>query len=143
MLSKEEEAICVAFRKHSLLPLDDCLYALQKTIPHLSRSSLHRLFQRNNISVLPQKATKKRVKQKFADYEIGYFHVDITEIYSEEGKLYLLDFLIKISYRILLLKEGRITVDISPKETDNPVEYLKKFYWNIALLTRKRFFLLT
>ncbi|GHU14566.1 hypothetical protein FACS189449_11430 [Alphaproteobacteria bacterium] len=29
------------------------------------------------------------VKQKFADYEIGYFHVDITEVYSEEGKLYL------------------------------------------------------
>ncbi|GHT95800.1 hypothetical protein FACS1894122_13630 [Alphaproteobacteria bacterium] len=89
VLSKEEEAICVAFRKHSLLPLDDCLFALQKTIPHLSRSSLHRLFQRNNISVLPQKAAKKRVKQKFADYEIGYFHVDITEIYSEEGKLCL------------------------------------------------------
>jgi transposase-like protein len=89
VLSKEEEAICVAFRKHSLLPLDDCLYALQKTIPHLSRSSLHRLFQRNGISVLPQEAAKKRVKQKFADYEIGYFHVDITEIYSEEGKLYL------------------------------------------------------
>jgi len=25
-----------------LLPLDDCLYALQATIPHLTRSSLHR-----------------------------------------------------------------------------------------------------
>jgi hypothetical protein len=28
--------------KHTLLPLDDCLYALQATIPHLTRSSLHR-----------------------------------------------------------------------------------------------------
>lgn len=27
MLSLEEEAIIVAFRKHTLLPLDDCLYA--------------------------------------------------------------------------------------------------------------------
>ena len=34
VLSKEEEAIVVAFRKHTLLPLDDCLYALQPTIPH-------------------------------------------------------------------------------------------------------------
>lgn len=28
-LSAEEEAACVAFRRHTLLPLDDCLYALQ------------------------------------------------------------------------------------------------------------------
>jgi len=32
--------VIVAFRKHTLLPLDDCLYALQATIPHLTRSSL-------------------------------------------------------------------------------------------------------
>jgi transposase-like protein len=37
VLSLEEEAIVVAFRKHTLLPLDDCLYALQPTIPHLER----------------------------------------------------------------------------------------------------------
>jgi transposase-like protein len=34
-LSTEQEAIIVAFRKHTLLPLDDCLYALQATIPQL------------------------------------------------------------------------------------------------------------
>jgi transposase-like protein len=43
VLSPEEEALIVAFRKHTLLPLDDCLYALQATIPQLTRSSLHRL----------------------------------------------------------------------------------------------------
>jgi transposase-like protein len=42
VLSAEEEAIIVAFRRHTLLPLDDCLYALQPTISHLTRSSLHR-----------------------------------------------------------------------------------------------------
>jgi hypothetical protein len=52
VLSAEEEALAVAFRKHTLLPLDDCLYALQATIPHLTRSSLHRLFQRHEISRL-------------------------------------------------------------------------------------------
>lgn len=33
VLGIEEEAIIVAFRKHTLLPLDDCLFALQATIP--------------------------------------------------------------------------------------------------------------
>ncbi|WP_368732203.1 helix-turn-helix domain-containing protein, partial [Methylobacterium sp. WL64] len=42
VLTVEEEAIIVAFRRHTLLPLDDCLYGLQPTIPHLTRSSLHR-----------------------------------------------------------------------------------------------------
>lgn len=37
VLSKEEEALSVAFRRHTLLPLDDCIYALQATIPHLTR----------------------------------------------------------------------------------------------------------
>src|SRR5258706_15497215 len=44
----------VAFRKHTLLPLDDCLFALQATIPQLTRSSLHRLFQRHDISRPPE-----------------------------------------------------------------------------------------
>lgn len=48
----EEEAIIVAFRRHTLLPLDDCLFALQVTIPHLTRSSLHRCVQRHGISRL-------------------------------------------------------------------------------------------
>src|SRR5215472_9211206 len=55
VLSIEDEAIIVAFRRHTLLPLDDCLYALQPTIPHLTRSSLHRCLQRHGISKLPSK----------------------------------------------------------------------------------------
>lgn len=46
VLSLKDEAIVVAFRRHTLLPLDDCLYTLQATIPHLTRSSLHRCLQR-------------------------------------------------------------------------------------------------
>ena len=53
-LSLAEESIVVVFRKHTLLPLDDCLYALQATIPHLTRSSLHRCLQRHGISCLPE-----------------------------------------------------------------------------------------
>jgi transposase len=53
VLSVEEEAVIVAFRRYTLLPLDDCLYALQPTIPHLTRSSLHRCLQRHGIGRLP------------------------------------------------------------------------------------------
>ncbi|MGQ3214505.1 MAG: IS481 family transposase, partial [Shinella sp.] len=50
VLSDDDEAIIIALRRHTLLPLDDCLYSLQATIPHLTRSSLHRCFQRHAIS---------------------------------------------------------------------------------------------
>jgi transposase-like protein len=88
VLSVEEEAMCVAFRKHTLLPLDDCLYALQASIPHLTRSSLHRLFQRNDISRLPA-AEGDKSRKKFKAYPIGYFHIDIAEVRTAEGKLYM------------------------------------------------------
>ncbi|MBS1734437.1 MAG: IS481 family transposase, partial [Bacteroidetes bacterium] len=89
VLKPEEEAMCVAFRRHTLLPLDDCLYALQPTIPHLSRSTLHRCYQRHGISRLPDVEGDKPAKKKFKNYPIGYFHIDVAEVQTEEGKLYL------------------------------------------------------
>ena len=70
--------MAVAFRRHTLLPLDDCLYALQPTIPHLTRSSLHRCLQRHGISRLPDVEGDKPAKKKFKRYPIGYFHIDIV-----------------------------------------------------------------
>ena len=89
VLSTEEEAIIVAFRKHTLLPLDDCLYALQATIPHLTRSSLHRCLQRHGVNRLPEVSGDKEPKSKFKTYPIGYFHIDIAEVQTAEGKLRL------------------------------------------------------
>src|SRR5271170_2804242 len=89
VLSAEEEAVVVAFRRHTLLPLDDCLYALQPTIPRLSRSSLHRCLQRHEISRLPEVAGDKPTKKKFKSYPIGFFHIDIAEVQTAEGKLRL------------------------------------------------------
>ncbi|CAA9290363.1 MAG: Mobile element protein, partial [uncultured Chloroflexia bacterium] len=89
VLTREEEAMVVAFRRHTLLPLDDCLYALQPTIPRLTRSSLHRCLERHGISRLPQLEGDKPKKQRFASYPIGYFHIDIAEVRTEEGKLRL------------------------------------------------------
>src|SRR5271166_3261137 len=90
VLSVEEEAVVIAFRRHTLLPLDDCLYALQPTIPHLTRSSLHRCLQRHGISRLPQVEGEASAKRKFKAYPIGYFHIDIAEVRTAQGKLYLL-----------------------------------------------------
>ena len=80
VLSGEEEAIVVAFRRHTLLSLDDCLYALQPTIPHLTRSSLHRCLQRHGIGRLVDIEGDKPAKKRFKSYPIGFFHIDIAEV---------------------------------------------------------------
>jgi hypothetical protein len=90
VLTVEEEAVVAAFRRHNLLPLDDCLYALQPTIPHLTRSSLHHCLKRHGISRLPQVEGEASSKRKFKAYPIGYFHIDIAEVRTAQGKLYLI-----------------------------------------------------
>ena len=89
VLSLQQEAVVVAFRRHTLLPLDDCLYALQATIPELTRSSLHRCLQRHDISRLPDVEGDRPRRKKFKTYPIGYVHIDIAEVRTEQGKLYL------------------------------------------------------
>lgn len=113
VLRQEEEAIIVAFRRHTLLPLDDCLYALQATVPHLTRSSLHRCLQRHGISRLPEVEGDKRAKKTFKSYPIGFFHIDIAEVRTGEGKLYLfiaIDRTSKIAFARLVDKANTVTV---------------------------------
>ncbi len=59
------------------------------TIAHLTRSSLHRCLQRHGISRLPDVAEGDRPKKKFKRYPIGYFHIDIAEFRTGEGKICL------------------------------------------------------
>jgi transposase-like protein len=89
VLTLEEEAVVVAFRKHTPPPLDDCLYPLQATIPRLTRSSFHRCFERHGISRLPEVEGNKPNRKKFERYPIGYFNIDLAEVRAAEGKLYL------------------------------------------------------
>src|ERR1041384_228798 len=89
VLSIEEEAMIVPFRRHTLLPLDDCFYALQSRLPHLTRSSLHRCLKRHGISRLPDTEGERLSRGSFKSYPIGYIHVDIAEVRTEESKLYL------------------------------------------------------
>ena len=150
-LSAQEEAAVIAFRKYTLLPLDDCLYALQASIPHLTRSSLHRCLQRHGVSRLPEIDGDKPQKKKFKVYSIGYFHIDIAEVQTEEGKLYLfvaIDRTSKFAYVELHSRATRMIaknfleqlIQIVPYKihtilTDNGIQFAKRegteAYWDI------------
>jgi transposase InsO family protein len=126
VFTREEEALIVAFRKHTLLPLDDCLYALQATVPRLTRSSLHRCLQRHGINRLPETEGDKPSKKKFKAYPIGYFHIDIAEVRTEEGKLYLfvaIDRTSKFAYAELHGKAKRQTASDFLKALIKAVPY--------------------
>jgi len=49
----------------------------------------NRCYQRHGISRLPDVEGDKPAKKKFKNYPAGYFHIDIAEVQTEEGKLYL------------------------------------------------------
>jgi transposase InsO family protein len=50
---------------------------------------LHRCLQRHGISRLPDLEGDKPAKKQFKAYPIGFFHMDIAEVRTGEGKLYL------------------------------------------------------
>jgi hypothetical protein len=50
---------------------------------------MHRCLQRRGISWLPDVEGDKPKRQKFKRYPIGFFHIDIAEVQTAEGKLYL------------------------------------------------------
>lgn len=124
VLTQEEEAIIVAFRKHTLLPLDDCLYALQGTIPKLTRSSLHRCLQRHDISRLPSIDSSKKNKKQFKEYKIGYFHIDIAEVRTEEGKLYLFVAIDRTSKFVYVELHNKMTKMIAAEFLHNLIQVI-------------------
>jgi transposase InsO family protein len=89
VLTEIEEAIVVEFRRRTLLPLDDVLGCLRETIPALSRSALHRCFQRHGTSRLPQAGEKASKRKRFAETAIGYVHIDVCELRLAQGKLFM------------------------------------------------------
>lgn len=86
VLTPVEEAMIVAFRQRTLLPLDDVMGCLRGSIPKLTRSSLHRCLERHGVSRLPtSEAMTKR--GRFAQTAIGYVHIDSCELRHADGKL--------------------------------------------------------
>jgi len=78
------------FRRITKFALDDVYICLKPHIPTLSRSNLHRCLRRKGLNRLPtEDGQGKKKKKKFKDYEIGYVHVDITEINIDKNKHYI------------------------------------------------------
>ncbi len=99
-----------ALRLASISARQDFWCEVPATIPRLSRSSLHRCLQRHGISRLPDTEGDKPAKKKFKAYPIGYFHVDIAEVQTAEGKMYLyvaIDRTSKFTFIQLVKKTGR------------------------------------
>ncbi len=88
VLTPVEEAMIVAFRQRTLLPLDDVMGCLRDAIPKLTRSSLHRCLARHGISRLPESETKTK-RGRFAETTIGYVHIDSCELRHADGKIHM------------------------------------------------------
>jgi hypothetical protein len=103
VLSVEQEAMIVAFRRHSLLPLPS-RRLLSNHLPGNGRLPLcsaaddlrsdaillASVFgKRHGISRLPYMDDDAPAKRKFKSYPIGFFHIDIAYVRSDEGKLYM------------------------------------------------------
>ena len=87
-LTLAEEEMVVEFRRRTLLPLDDMLGHLHQCLPQLSRSALYRCLVRHGISQLP-KSTIAPKRGKFAPTEMGYLHIDSSELRLESGKQHM------------------------------------------------------
>jgi transposase-like protein len=88
VLTPIEEAMIVAFRQRTLLPLDDVMGCLRDSIPKLTRSSLHRCLVRHGISRLPASETVTK-RGRFAETTIGYVHIDSCELRHAAGKIHM------------------------------------------------------
>ena len=62
---------------------------LEPSLPHLTHFSLHRRLQRHGIARLPEVDDAKPKQSRFKPYPIGFFHIDIAEVHTEEGRFYL------------------------------------------------------
>lgn len=81
-----EEAF-VLFREQTLLPLDDCLYALRIGNPGLSRATLHRYFRKRGLSALGRIDGYSAVPK---GVQIGYVHIGFMRIRVRNGEAYML-----------------------------------------------------
>lgn len=84
-LSLGDEAIIIAFRRLTLLSLDDCHYALKAAIPYLTRSSLQRCLVRNGLNRLDQ---IRGASDRAAPEGLGYVFVNAIPITTVEGLIY-------------------------------------------------------
>ncbi len=89
MLSADEKAIVAVFRKHMLLSLDDCRYALQPNRLKRTKSALRRCLQRKGIFHKPEIEGVNAPTHNLNTCLMGFFHIGFAQVQIAEGKLYL------------------------------------------------------
>jgi IS30 family transposase len=89
VLSEKEQAIICEFKRVTKFSLDEIFCALQDKIPALSRSNIYRCLRRNGLNKNPPEFSEKRTTKDFKDYPIGFMHIDIAQVYTDNGKAYL------------------------------------------------------
>lgn len=77
VLTIGEEAMIVAFRRFSALPLDECLQGLRAFIPRLTRSSLHRCLQRHGISRRPEALCEPAQGGTAGCFDLGFAELPV------------------------------------------------------------------
>lgn len=122
VLSATEEQIICEFRRLTKFALDDVFICLKDKIPALTRSNLHRCLQRHGLSRLPVEndETGKPSRKKFKEYDIGFVHVDITEIRLKDVKMYLFVGIDRVCKYAYIELHERMTIE-------NSVAFLKNF----------------
>jgi hypothetical protein len=85
VLNAAEEALIIAFRKHTRLPLNECWACLKPMIPSLSRSALHRCLKRYGVSRVP-KGQRQKLPEMEDRKDYGHFAIEIHALPGEAGE---------------------------------------------------------
>jgi hypothetical protein len=90
VLPQAEEALMVTFRRQTLRPLDDGLYAVPSPLPHLTRSALHRGVKRHGSGRVPAIEGDTPPPNPCKRDPIGDCPSEMAAVRTEEGQLALL-----------------------------------------------------
>ena len=86
VLTPAEEAIVVAFRQKTLLPLDDVLGCMRDTIPNSAGAPCTVASSGMGSPGCRRKRPADK-RNRFKSYQIGYVHIDSCELRHTDGKL--------------------------------------------------------
>lgn len=89
VLTAQQEAVVVAFRRHWLLPLDDCLYASPATIPYLPVPRCIAVWS-GMASAASRRWKAASPKERSSSAIRWLLYIDFAEMHTAEGKLSVL-----------------------------------------------------
>jgi hypothetical protein len=79
-LTAEQEAIIVAFRRQTLLPLDDCLYALQPSVSNLTLFKFTSVFEASAaIAVCRRSKVSSRSRKSSSSIRLAIFTLTLPK----------------------------------------------------------------